>query len=173
MYNYNITQNQRTPSFGAALKTNPFMEAGRKRCIELAKEGSEEALERINTFVNQLNFIKNDKSMTSFTIDAYPEDLFHPLFPGFHFVRIDNKRVGNYTLEYVNSKNEGDYCMAAVDEFVKRHYGEGVAKSLEGQRNHFLEAAEKLGVESPKYYRQLMRAKRSLSGMAKSLDLEM
>ena len=172
MYNYNLTQRPNTPSFTADIRRTPFLQAGVKRSLELLKDGSEESLYTVNRFINNLSCIKSDKSIKTLDIDAYPENVFHFVFPGLHMVKIDNKDAVRYTIENIQSKNFGDYFIEAVNNFIEKHYGAKVSKNLESTLVSPLENMEKYEKGSIKRQKEESKARRMLSGMIKTINIQ-
>jgi len=167
MYSYNISQNQVSPSFGADIRRTVYIEAGLKRANELLKEGTEAGIERVNRFFNDLNYIRNDKSMGKFSIDAYPEDIHHEVYPGLHWVKVDSNYGTSYTIEHFRSDDFGDYCMRAVREFIKRHYGEDIAEKIAQTRHP---ALKKMDDAKISYEHAQMQAAKKMSNSLKSFD---
>ncbi|MBQ8460312.1 hypothetical protein IJ541_09455 [bacterium] len=172
MYNYNLTQRPSTPAFTADIRRNPFMQAGIKRSLELLKDGTEESLYTVNRIVNNLSYIRADKNIKTVDIDAYPEDVFHILFPGLHTVKIDGKKEGRYMIENTDSKNFGDYFIEAVNNFIERHYGSNVSQKLESELVTPLETMKKSEKDSLKRQIAEYKARRMLSSMIKTINIQ-
>lgn len=169
MLSSNINTPASTPAFTCRIERTPFYEAGIKRSKELIKEGSEESLSLVNKFINNIEWIKNDKSINTLNIDAYPEDIFHFVFPGLHTVKIDGKKVGEYTIENLSSRNIGDYFMTAINNFVERNYDENALEKISKKQIYEL---GRMGELSIKLDCATAAAQRKLSSMVKTIDVQ-
>jgi hypothetical protein len=116
-----------------------------------------------------MEWIKNDKSIKTLNIDAYPEDIFHFVFPGFHTVKIDGKKAGEYTIEDLSSNNIGDYFMEAINSFVERRYGK---KAIDKISEKQISELGRIGELSIKLDSATSSAQRKLSSMVKTIDVQ-
>lgn len=162
------TQTHPQTTFGANIVRNPFIEAAFKRANELAKEGSEEGLIKVNKFVNNIRKLKEDKTIQSIDIDAYPEDISHFYFPGFHTVKYtegDKVIKLEQTMEDLASNNYGDAAMEAIDRFVSSRNNSAKVEQPLKELNCLIDARLE-------YDRYKTVASKKLSRMVNSLNLQ-
>lgn len=156
MYSYdNSIKGVYKPSFTSEIIPTKGFVAGINRSKELIKEGSEEGLAKVNRFINNLEFIKSDKS--SDYIELEPEVSI-----------ISEGKKQTFKFSEYPFKNLGEAFMEMVDGFVRERYGASAAEELAEKQ---IPQLAQMSMLSMKYEAAKASAQRGLSGMIKSIDV--